>query len=284
MNQTTNIALRTDMVTWGTILLLAFVVAPLILFLTVAMFKKFKAKHLLMAGGVLCLIFFALFSVFFSFRVVTHANQGVVQRVQRVPTTALAVKKTESFPDSPEELPPAGPLVASKPDSTPTPAETLPEWVKTGREFTLKNQDNLLEDSKLVFESGLFATEEEAIQDALLQASEKLQQNLQLRYSQYPIATMQLSPEQIRQTALRRSCVQTTKHDFGDVLKSGEPFKQDMHRAYLEVEDSPEVRKVFFTQWKHVIGNQRVVWLGGVFGLITILCVCVSVYLRATHP
>ena len=159
----------------------------------------------------------------------------------------------------------------------------LPEWVVTGLETTKQNRSNLLESSRPVFQSGLFATREEAMQDALSKAMQKLQANLLLRYPQFKSNMWNLNPELIRQTAYRRIYYQTVEHDFGNVLKSGDSFKQDMYRAYLEVEDSPVVRQTLLTKWKRNIGNERTAWLGGGFGLMTLFCISVAVYLRATH-
>ncbi|WP_298865596.1 hypothetical protein [uncultured Gimesia sp.] len=161
--------------------------------------------------------------------------------------------------------------------------DPLPDWVVTGLENTKQNQSNLLESSRPVFQSGLFATREEAMQDALSKAMQQLQANLLLRYPQYKSNLWRLNPELIRQSAYRKVHYQTVEHDFGNVLKSGEPFKQDMYRAYLEVEDSPVIRQALLTKWKRNIGNERTVWLGGGLGLITLLCAGIAVYLRATH-
>jgi len=187
------------------------------------------------------------------------------------------------------------PLVAQKPHDSATdsidslvqskvvPPEPLPDWVVSGLEETKKNQSNLLESSRLVFQSGLFATREEAMQSALAEAMQQLQANLLMRYPQYRSSLWKLNPDLIRQLAYRKVHYQVVEHNFGNVLKSGKPFKQDMYRAYLEVENSPVVRQALLSKWKRNIGNERTVWLGGGFGLVTLLCAGVAVYLRATH-
>lgn len=188
------------------------------------------------------------------------------------------------------------PVVARKPhdpnSETPVPEtmrekkslDVLPDWIVLGREHTEQNKANLLESSQLVFESGLFVTREEAQYDALAKAGLKLKANLQLRAPQYRLGALEISPEEVRQVALRRSYYQPVKHNFGDVLKSGEPLQQNMYRAYLEIEDSPTVRKTLLAKWRQKTGNERTAWLGGGFGLVTLLCLGVAVYLRATHP
>jgi|GEM_PF-2042537 len=163
------------------------------------------------------------------------------------------------------------------------PPAALPGWVVSGLEHTKQNENNLLESTRLVFQSGLFATREEALQDALSKAMQKLHANLMLRYPQYPINARKLTPDVLRYPASKRVYYRTIEHDFGKLLKSGKPFKQDMYRAYLEVEDSPAVRQVLFKVWKQNVGNQRIALLGWGFGLVTLLCVGVAVYLRATH-
>jgi len=121
------------------------------------------------------------------------------------------------------------------------------------------------------------------MQAALAEAMQQLQEKLLMRYPQYKSSLWKLNPDLVRQLAYRKVHYQVVEHDFGNVLKSGEPFKQDMYRAYLEVEDSPDVRQALLTKWKRNIGNERTAWLGGGFGLVTLLCVGVAVYLRATH-
>ncbi len=187
------------------------------------------------------------------------------------------------------------PLVARKPDDSVAGSEDgmgqsklekpepLPDWVVTGLETTKQNQSNLLESSRPVYQSGLFATREEAMQDALTKSMQPLQENIFLRNPNYNSRQSILNPQLIRQFAYRKVHYQTVEHDFGNVLKSGESFKRDMYRAYLEIEDSPAVRQALFNQWKQKIGNERTVWLGGGFGLMTLICAGVAIYLRAAH-
>ncbi len=245
---------------------------------------KFKPGALLIFAGV-CLVGFIFLTIlsmsYVSLQVKPSPN--VTQQA-----TAAPVAAPDTIADASQIPLPTLPLVARKPHETQAPAhkasygqqaattEPLPEWAQKGEQASA--------DSKLVFQSGLFITRAEALQDALGKASEKLEQTLQLEHPQYPKATQQISPEEIRRVALRRSYYQTVEHDFGDVLKSGKPLKQDMYRAYVEVENSPSVQQVFYTKWKLQTGNQRVVWLGGAFGMITLLCIGVTVYLRAARP
>ncbi|QDV53801.1 hypothetical protein [Gimesia fumaroli] len=188
------------------------------------------------------------------------------------------------------------PVVARKPHDPPQaeipvpataktkePLKPLPDWVVSGLDHTHQNKKNLLESSRLVVESGLFVTVGEAQYDALAKAGLKLKANLQLRYPHYPLANLEVSPDEVRQVALRRSYYQLVEHNFGDVLKNGEPLKQNMYRGYLEIEDSPRVRETLFAKWKRKVGNERTAWLGGGLGLITLLCASIAVYLRASH-
>lgn len=219
------------------------------------------------------------------------AEMPVVARkpmVSDLESSAAAV--TEESPFSPAAVTPEIPAAAVMPE-TPFPVTVgegkspaaLPGWVVSGLEHTKQNENNLLESSHLVFQSGLFATHEEALQDALSKAMQKLHANLMLRYPQYQINARKLTPNLLRYTASKRVYYRTIEHDFGKLLKSGKPFKQDMYRAYLEVEDSPAVRQKLLKVWKQNVGNQRIALLGGGFGLVTLLCVGVAVYLRATH-
>jgi len=185
------------------------------------------------------------------------------------------------------------PLVASKPGvsqkaddlglknsaSLPKDAE-LPGWVIEGMKTAVMQKHNLFNDSRPVFQSGLFATREEALQDALTKSQQQMQANLTMREPQLNRSKLKLTPELVRQTAYRRSYYQTVEHDFGDVLKSGDSFKQNMFRAYVELDDSPVVRHQLVTRWKQNIGNGRSLWVGGAFGLMTLICIGAAVYLR----
>lgn len=243
---------------------------------------------------------FALFigALFFTYQVRTVSSH----QVTRSKISSSSRKPIVVQPKLSEVIGPAAskpvtelPLVARKPNDSATdsidslvqskvvPSKPLPDWVVSGLEKTKQNQSNLLESSRLVFQSGLFATREEAMQSALTEAMQQIQANLLMRYPQYKSSLWKLNPDLIRQLAYRKVHYQVVEHDFGDVLKSGKPFKQDMFRAYLEVEDSPVVRQALLTKWKRNIGNERTVWLGGGFGLVTLLCAAVAVYLRATH-
>lgn len=246
---------------------------------------KFKARFLTIAG--ICLLVFAPIAFLFMSYTVHEVRTGPAVIQQTTAGSATATLQDTVIDSSHIPLPTL-PLEAQKPNAADpsvqsnhsehqvAKTEPLPEWVNTEQQGSVN--------SKRVFESGLFATREEALQDALGKASLKLAESLQAEHPQYPLATKQIGPEAVRHFALRRSYYQTVEHDFGDVLKSGKPFKQDMYRAYVEVEISPSVKKIFYTKWKLQAGNQRVAWLGGAFGLVTLLCFGVSVYLRAAQP
>lgn len=212
---------------------------------------------------------------------------------QRAKREQLKSDKVNTAPTVPIFIPVSeAPLVARKPTqpesnvspkekTLKTSSETLPEWVFSGLEESMRNRYPV--SGKMVFRSGLFATRDEALENALVQATQKLQSNLKSSSPQYRLSGWTLTPELARQTAYRRVYYQTVDHNFGNILKSGKPFKQDMYRAYLEVEDAVPVRQKILKKWRKDTGNQRVAWLGGGFGLITLFCMGIAVYLRATH-
>ncbi|QDV21457.1 hypothetical protein Pan153_61450 [Gimesia panareensis] len=283
MSSQPNLTLTTDYLSWGMGILLLFLIAlALLIFLVV----KYQPRLLLAFVGICLVIFLPVAFLFMSYAVhEVRTGPTVIQQATADSSTATvqnAVIESSHIPL------PTLPLEAQKPQATNASeqsnhsgdqiaqTEPLPEWINAEQQGSVN--------SKRVFESGLFATREEALQDALGKASLKLAESLQAEHPQYPLATKQIGPEAVRHVALRRSYYQTVEHDFGDVLKSGKPFKQDMYRAYVEVEISPSVKKIFYTKWKLQAGNQRVAWLGGAFGLVTLLCFGVSVYLRAAQP
>ncbi len=246
------------------------VIVAVLSFLTV----KYKAKFLAIVG--VCLVAFIPAVLAVSYVSMESNSQATV--VQG--TTAVAIKTTETLVEESSIPLPELPLVAPKPHDVPKAAQTkkaepLPEWVNSSQEGS--------GGMKQVFQSGLFATPAEAFQDALGRARVKFEETLSAEHPQYSSDARTLSPELVRQVAMRRSYYQTIEHDFGDVLKSGESFKQDMYRAYVEVELSPSVKQTFYTKWKLQAGNQRVIWLGGAFAFVTLLCLGTTVYLRASH-
>ncbi|MCA9014321.1 MAG: hypothetical protein KDA77_03220 [Planctomycetaceae bacterium] len=285
--------------TWVFILLMVLILVPTIILAIIKLFRDFSfgsflasVAVLIMGGSLLVVLAIILPHILLRPQVLVPAEAVISDSFSRNIPAKSVVASPPVIPDPFWELP----VVARKPydqkPEIPVPAgaqeskalDALPEWVVSGLEHTRQNQDDLLESSPLVVESGLFVTMDEAQYDALTKAGLKLKANLQLRYPQYPLAALEISPDEVRQVALRRSYYQLVKHNFGDVLKSGEPLKQNMYRAYLEFENSPRVRETLFARWKQKIGNERTAWLGGGFGLVTLLCAGVAVYLRVTHP
>jgi len=273
---------------------------PLLLLIFVAIFRyvsrgNFMSSITIALTALVAILILVVFIRSFKSSQVIIVKDAHIRAIQ---DQALQYKKNQPVP-VPVNVPVSiksdaeSPVVARKPQG-PEPvlnrenvevpvAEPLPDWVISGLKHTEQNKANLLESSQLVFESGLFVTRDEAQYDALAKAGLKLKANLQLRYPQYRFGDLEISPDEVRHVALRRSYYQLVEHNFGNVLKNGEPFKQNMYRAYLEIEDSPAVRASLFKKWKQNIGNERTAWLGGGFGLVTLLCLGVAVYLRATH-
>ncbi|MCA9022313.1 MAG: hypothetical protein KDA74_19325, partial [Planctomycetaceae bacterium] len=118
-------------------------------------------------------------------RSVPETNDGVTE----IPGDALQKHHSETQP-----------LVAPKPgDSHPSqivnkveisnasskPAESegteLPDWVKEGVKTAVLQKNSLLNNSRPVFQSGLFATRDEAFQDALAKATQQMQVDLMMR-------------------------------------------------------------------------------------------------------
>jgi len=105
------------------------------------------------------------------------------------------------------------------------PPAALPGWVVSGLEHTKQNENNLLESTRLVFQSGLFATREEALQDALSKAMQKLHANLMLRYPQYPINARKLTPDVLRYPASKRVYYRTIEHVFWETFEIREAIQ-----------------------------------------------------------
>ncbi|QDT94325.1 hypothetical protein Pan161_60210 [Gimesia algae] len=289
-------------------LLILVVVVPVIILVVVAVVRYLsqqKVSLLLTLGGLAVMGFFflALLGIYYArlgstsaTRIVQEATAVSPQDVEYPVRLEPKMKGIQAeFPRAvgQERIAENQPLVAPKPfasqkmdhlelkvtASQQMDAE-LPEWVVEGVKSAVLQENNLINNSRPVFQSGLFATREEALQDALSKARQQMQTNLMMREPWLKSNVWELNSDLFRQTAYRRPYFQTVEHDFGDVLKSGESFKQNMFRAYVEIENTPVVRHQFLTRWKQNIGNERSLWLGGVFGLITLVCVGVAVYLR----
>lgn len=294
-------------------LLVLVLVVPLIILIAAVVVRYLSQKNgavLVTLGGLAVMGFiFLVFAGFFYVSVESRSATRVVQE-SRIEAEAEALRQhiggplravpepnrgeTEISDDVLQERSAENkPLVASKPGvpqkaddlglknsaSFPKDAE-LPGWVIEGMKTAVMQKHNLFNDSHPVFQSGLFATRDEALQDALTKSQQQMQANLTMREPQLNRRKLKLTPELVRQTAYRRSYYQTVEHDFGDVLKSGDSFKQNMFRAYVELDDSPVVRHQLVTRWKQNIGNARSLWVGGAFGLMTLICIGAAVYLR----
>ncbi|EDL60585.1 hypothetical protein [Gimesia maris] len=285
-------------------LLILVVVVPVVILMAAAVVRYLSQQNvsrLLIFGGLAVLGF--LFLAGPGLFIVRKMSSSSIQNVQEA--TAISPQDVEypvrldpKMKGIQAEIPQAAeqekindnqPLVASKPfkfqktvkniPSQQKDAE-LPDWVVEGVHSAVLEENNLINNSRPVFQSGLFATREEALQDALAKARQQMQTNLMMREPWLKNNVWQLDPELFRQTAYRRPHFQTVEHDFGDVLKSGKSFKQDMFRAYVEIENTPVVRQQLLTRWKQNIGNERSLWVGGVFGLMTLMCIGAAVYLR----
>lgn len=285
-------------------MLILAVVVPTIIFVAavvVLYLSKQNGSRLFVLAGLMGMGFLFLLFIGLSYN-----------RVEVMPATEVAQQAAAVSPQDVEyrvrlkpkmkgiqaEIPPAAgeerinwnqPLVALKPfelqktvENTPSQQKVaeLPDWVVAGVKSAVLEENNLINSSRPVFQSGLFATREEALEDALTKARQQMQTNLMMREPWLKSNVWELNPDLFRQTAYRRPYFQTVEHDFGDVLKSGEPFKQDMFRAYVEIDNTPAVRHQLLARWKQNIGNERSLWVGGVFGLITLMCVGSAVYLR----
>lgn len=294
-------------------ILILMVVVPVIILISAVVFhyvSRTKGSLLLIlaglaATGFLLLIFLGLFYVRTETRTATLVHQNTVldseletfrqntrhshrtvskinAGVTGIPGDAVENQNSESQP-----------LVAPKPgadqitadseltkSSSLKQAEEMPGWVVEGVKTAMLQKNSLLNHSRPVFQSGLYATRDEALQDALVKARQQMQTELMMREPWLKKNLWELDLDLFRQTAYRRPYFQTVEHDFGDVLKSGESLKHDMFRAYVEIENTPAVRHQLLTRWKQNIGNQRSFWVGGTFGLITLMCVGAAVYLR----
>ena len=275
---------------WSFLMLSAFVLIPVFLFILALLARRFSIKSVFVSvTAILLLGVLLVVPAFITVRRAVPEHATVLTQTVSPSPPVTVIQRSELPLNLTGELR----LVARKPgeekelstaeSSQKNNVEALPEWVISGLEKTHQNQNNLLESSKHVYESGLFVTMDEAQYDALLKACQRINANLRLRYPEYPSAELEVSPDELRRLALRRDYYQLVMHDFGNVLKNGEPLKQNMYRAYLEIEDTPGIRETIFTKWKREQGNQRAVWLGGSFGLITLLCAGVALYLRAMH-
>ncbi|WP_417388012.1 hypothetical protein [Gimesia sp.] len=221
-------------------------------------------------------------------RLASHAVPETNEGVTEIPGDALQKHHSENQPlVAPKPGDPHPSRIVNKVEignASPKPAKSvsteLPDWVKEGVKTAVLQKNSLINNSRPVFQSGLFATRDEALQDALAKATQQMQADLMMREPWLKNNLRELDLELFRHTAYRRPYFQMVEHDFGDVLKSGESLKHDMFRAYVEIENTPGVRHQLLARWKQKIGNERSFWVGGAFGLITLMCIGAAIYLR----
>lgn len=139
----------------------------------------------------------------------------------------------------------------------------LPAWISSSIEDP---------DSR-VYTSGLWVTTEEADQELARKLAPALSEYF---WAQYPQAAGWTPSEVlcVQSGAVARRCYESVPMQL-----IGE-HPHTMHRAYWQVQHTPEAARFLFGNWRPLAVQQRLVWLGGSILLLTLLCGAASAYFR----
>jgi len=152
-------------------------------------------------------------------------------------------------------------------DKKPAPDPELPEWARLSVQMV---RPGLVPEMLFVCKSKLCVTEEEAQREALIEARSVLKQRMA---GAYPKMNWALIPESVfRQYSQRQTYVQRRMHDF-------KTFESEMFTAYIQFEDSPQVRENIIAEWERsdlatrieeyiLIGGATILGLGGLSGAL----------------
>jgi hypothetical protein len=138
----------------------------------------------------------------------------------------------------------------------------LPAWIS----------NSTTEPDARVYTSGLWVTTGEADQELTRKLSPALSEYF---WAQYPQAAGWTPSEVlcVQSGAVAQRCYESVPMQFGDDTHT-------MHRAYWQVQHTPESAQFLFDNWRPLAVQQRLVWLGGGILLLTLLCGAASAYFR----
>lgn len=143
----------------------------------------------------------------------------------------------------------------------------LPDWIRNH-----VAEINNLDHTPLILASDRWATIEEC--EAQIQTIASAALAHQLRRQRVVLSDWQPTPEFIRRSgALRQQFVEESRLQVGG-------FESPMYRSYWEVDVSPAVSDLAYSQWKAATVERRVLWLGGGAGGLTLLFGAIAAALR----
>lgn len=138
------------------------------------------------------------------------------------------------------------------------PSPELPKWTQSAEVVV---EPGHIPKMLLVRKSKLCSTEDEAKREAISLAGAALSRRI---LDSYPHeAARSLSEQALRRHALRQEFVEKKLHDF-------KTFEDTMYVAYVQFEDSPQVREGLVTEWERAGVDQRVRDYSIGAGLITV--------------
>lgn len=124
----------------------------------------------------------------------------------------------------------------------------------------------------LVLSSERFATLEEAERQVTGQALEAIRRHFHEEFPNYGKWNIPVSV--IEQQAVKRSAYEVMDKDFGG------GFKSKMYRAHLQLHFSPELRQALFGTWHAGVVQHRLLVLGSLFALVTLILGTIASYIR----
>jgi hypothetical protein len=153
-------------------------------------------------------------------------------------------------------------------EAAPQPKTDRPAWTAETEKVRKPGQ---IPDVLLVRKSELCANEAEAVREATALAIAALKRRLEETYPQ--MATWQMSEAAFRKHSQKQQFVEQQLHDF-------KSFEETMFTAFIQFEDSPQVRESLVHEWQLASVDQRIKFYGLGAGLAALGLGFVSSVLR----
>lgn len=239
--------------------------------------RNSKASGLVAAGVVAAIILCGtFFLVIFSVRVEQHQiaelsvakimrdkEATLIERHQTARSAAATPRVTVEREDGAK---PSTENVTA--EATPQPKTDRPAW--TAETEKVRNPGHIPE-VLLVRNSELCANEAEAVREATALAIAALKRRLEETYPQ--MATWHMSEAAFRKHSQKQQFVEQQLHDF-------KSFEETMFTAFIQFEDSPQVRESLVHEWQLASVDQRIKFYGLGAGLAALGLGFVSSVLR----
>lgn len=124
----------------------------------------------------------------------------------------------------------------------------------------------------LTLSSQRFALLEEAERQVTGQVIEAIRHHF---YEEFPdYGNWEVPVALVEQYAVQQSAYEVIDKDFGG------GFKNKMYRVHVQLKFSPDLRQALYGSWRAGVVDHRLLILGSLFGLVTLICGTIAGYIR----